>query len=180
MNTARLALALPLLFAVLTTVQHTSEAATADTIQPTLSYSYYIATGSFEGFSFTLSKRMNVQMVLNIDNTVPLDVLTFPAVITKEQYGNMMANLAYEQSQDMMEQVLGKGARLTPRQANMPTEQQLFGFPLAKKGAYVHWESGWQVLDGGVYTVVLDNQGTFSPTRGDAPVQVLLYSAPAP
>lgn len=151
---------------------------TDTTTKDSLSYSFYIPQEGLESFSFTLNGRQNVALALVIDNTVPLDVLVFPGKITKQQYNHLVMTVGLEEGQDAMEEILGKGARLTPKDPNVPRADDLFSLPLSKKGAYVNWQSEWQVLDAGTYTVFLDNSGNFSPSRGDAPVQVGVYSAP--
>ncbi|VVQ23668.1 hypothetical protein [Pseudomonas fluorescens] len=149
-----------------------------ENIEPALNYSFYVATETMERFTFTAHKRLKAAMIMDIDNTVPLDVVVLPGKWTDEEYTNLLSAIGYEEAQVLIEKTLGKGARMTPPDPNMLTSADIFTMPLSKKGAYVHWESGWQALDEGTYTVFLDNQGNFSPTRGDAPVRLLIYSAP--
>jgi hypothetical protein len=51
-----------------------------------------------------------------------------------------------------------------------------FGDEFSKRAAYHRFESPWVNLEPGTYTIVLDNTGSFTPSRGDAPVHLELYS----
>jgi hypothetical protein len=148
-------------------------------LKPFLTRSYYVATTQVEHFNFTVTKRSKVDLIIDIDNTVPVDVIVFPFNVSEDKYANLLMNMGMEEGQKMIATLFGNDARLTPPDKHALTEADLFALPLSKKGAYGHYESDWQVLAPGTYTVFVDNEGSFTPTRGDAPIRVTMYGVPA-
>ena len=127
----------------------------------------FVATEDAAVVHFNVKGRVKVRMLISIDNAVPLDVVAMSGAVSKNDY--VMA-AAVKSFADVMS-ILSDDAR-----KNNP---DFFGDDLSKQSAYKRFESPWVQLNAGKYSVVLDNTGTFTPTRGDAAVNVKLFWLPA-
>ena len=137
----------------------------------------YVPTKEHAHLTFNIDRKASVLMLIDIDNQVPVDIVTLPTKWTAQNYENLKMSIAMGEASEMMSQLFGKEAteQYLPKNTTGINETSLFAFPLSKRGAYGHLEVRAE-LEPGAYTLFLDNTEDFTPTRGDAPVRVQLYA----
>jgi hypothetical protein len=135
---------------------------------------YYVATKEESLVTFKLPKPAEVALVIDIDNQVPLDIVLWPGPLTETQYANMKVNIGMGQMGDVLRTISGDNSK----PGKKFTEADLFFHPQSKRGAYGHRETAWFPYDAGTSTIVLDNSGDLTTTRGDAPVRVQIWTRP--
>lgn len=137
---------------------------------------YYVATKEESLVTFKLPKAAEVAFVIDIDNQVPLDIVIWPSALTETQYTNMKVSIGMSQMGDVLRTISGDNSK----PGEKFTEAELFFHPQSKRGAHGHRETTWFPYDAGTSTIVLDNSGDFTTTRGDAPVRVQIWTRTLP
>lgn len=126
----------------------------------------YVASETVRRFEFTVREPSAVQLVLDIKNATPLDVVIANGQMSDGEY--LAAAMLVKPLTDTMD--------MLSDQPSKPVD--FFSSPLARQGAYQRFESPFARFEAGVYTVILDNTPAFTPSRGDAPVRLRLMSRP--
>ncbi|WP_420992394.1 hypothetical protein ACKI2N_030155 [Cupriavidus sp. 30B13] len=146
----------------------------APVVRTLLADSYYIATSDFQILRLSLSRAADIKIAVSIDPPVPIDMVVMPFKLTAANYTNLLINMGLDQMCPFLSMLAND--RDKPDCSKTLSEQELFSMvSLSKKGVFAAYETRWVRLDAGEYSVVLDNGGNFTATRGDAPVQIAIY-----
>ncbi|MFM0204515.1 hypothetical protein PQR53_32245 [Paraburkholderia fungorum] len=124
-----------------------------------------------------ISKDVNVKISLRIDQQVPIDLVIVPFKVTDAGYDNLLNGVAFHEAQKSLYEMFGNDSVYGKPSTKDFSEADLFLWPGAKKGAYGEFESDWAEYPASDYTIVLDNSGEITPSRGDAPVQIAVWAA---
>lgn len=151
-------------------------AAVDPAIHMVLQTSSYIPKEELAVLHFSVPKTSNTKIAVNVEQQVPIDMVVLPWSTTENGYDHIMMAIGTHDAQELGK-ALGDTSFLGDPSKNPWTASRLFGYPLSKKGVYGQYESEWVSLSPGDYTIILDNEGNFTPTRGDAPVQIAVYTA---
>ncbi len=145
------------------------------TPQAILNETYYVATKEFQLIQFKLSAASHVAMVTAIDDSVPIDIVVLPFSLTEIQYSNIVMAIGFGEAEELLESI-GLGDQTHAKASKKIRESDLFESPLSKKGAYGQRTTEYHLLRSGTYTIVLDNSGNFTPSRGDVPMRIQLFA----
>lgn len=131
----------------------------------------YVPAEDVKRIAFVINKPAQARLILDIDNDVPLDIVTLAGNVSIAGYGMVTA----ARVMGSVSKALGNDdAGNSDDKDDVKTYAELFTAPLSKEAAYQHYESEWADLKPGEYTVFLDNSGDNTPSRGDAPVHALV------
>ncbi|MEW8347347.1 MAG: hypothetical protein AB2687_03490 [Candidatus Thiodiazotropha taylori] len=126
----------------------------------------YVASKDATIFQFSVSKPTRVRMVLTIKNQAPLDVITEAGKVTEAQYMAAIGTKAIVDVISIFSEDAGK---------DMPN---FFGNSMSQQGVYQNFSTPWVKVDTGNYSIIVDNTNAFTPSRGDAPINLKLYERP--
>lgn len=123
----------------------------------------YVASDDAAIVKFTVKASTQVRMVLTIKNQVPLDVVTTRGSINKTQY---FVALGAKTFSDFVSLFSEDAAGRT---------QDFFGNAMSQRGTYQEFSTPWVNVEPGVYSIIIDNTDAFTPTRGDAIINIKLF-----
>jgi hypothetical protein len=126
----------------------------------------YVAKDDARIFRFNASKPTQIKMVLEIKNEAPLDVMTKAGEISKNEYA---VAIGAKVVADFISLFSTDAAKNNP---------EFFDNPLSHQGVFREFSSPWIEVEPGTYSIVVDNTDAFTPTRGDAPINLKLYERP--
>jgi len=125
-----------------------------------LNQSGYVAKNDTAIYKFTIDEPSEIQMDLTIKNDVPLDVITTGGKVSQLKY---LAAVGLKTVMDI-------GSLFsTDDNERVP---DFFDNALSQKGVFEHFSSPWVKAHAGVYSIIVDNTEAFTPTRGDAPIEL--------
>jgi hypothetical protein len=126
----------------------------------------HIPSGDAGIVHFETQQRLIIKMVARIDKAVPLDIITTPGKVSKQDY---MASAAASEAASTYALFLG----------HEPGEEfDLFDNGMSVQRVKGEFESPWVMADVGVYSIIFDNTDSFTPPRGDTSINVRLYYRP--
>ncbi len=132
----------------------------------------YVATGDAYSQGISIYRPAVVQIVLDVDNKAPTDLLVFRGSISSADYvikGDPQLKILGAIVNAVIPDT-GSGQPADKR--SEPANPQLV---FRKRGVYLHFESDWIDVLPGDYSVVADNTGWVTPSRGDAPVRMRIF-----
>lgn len=139
-----------------------NQAVTPETVAqqpvPILSESIYLASNDLDVYQFNVERAAAFFMLLTIEGDVPIDVITLPKLVKAEQW------------------LLEAELMIIAGVFTLHGTQDVFSSAWSKKAAFREYQSGWINLEPGQYTVILDNTDQFTPSRGDALVNIQIYA----
>ncbi|MFM0226626.1 hypothetical protein [Paraburkholderia dipogonis] len=142
-----------------------------------LQQSHYVPEKQRVVIPLHISKDVNVKISLRIDQQVPIDLVIVPFKVTDVGYDNLLNGVAFHEAQKSLYEMFGDDSVYGKPSKKDFSEADLFLWPGAKKGAYGEFESDWGEYPASDYTIILDNSGEITPSRGDAPVQIAVWAA---
>lgn len=121
-------------------------------------------------------RAVNTKFLIKVDRQVPIDFIVLPYIQSEEGYEKILMAIGFEEAKQFNKEVLGDTSFLGPPSKDPMTRATLFEWGGSKKGVYEEYVSNWVKYPPGDYTVILDNSGEITPTRGDAPVQITVWT----
>ncbi len=157
----------------------TTSAATTD-VEPDVhllyQQSHYVVEKERVVIPLHITRDENVKVSVKIDQPVPIDLIVLPWKETAAGYEKIIEGLAINEAQKENWALFGKDSLLGKPEKGAMTTAHLFLWPGSKKGAYGEYTSEWSPYPADEYTIILDNSGEITPTRGDAPVQIAVWA----
>jgi hypothetical protein len=141
--------------------------------------SHFVAEKTRVVIPLHISKEVSVKVSARIDQPVPIDLVVLPFKVTEDEYDNLTTAVALHEAKKDNYTLFGDSSLLGKPSKKDFTERDLFLWSGSKKGAYGEYESEWDTYPAGDYTIVLDNSGDITPSRGDAPVQIAVWATDA-
>ena len=135
---------------------------------------YIVKEGAFV-YGLNAKGPILIKIQTSIEGDVPVDIIFDKAVINVDEYlkvaKRILINKEINESLEDFKFLLGE-SEASDESASL---EGIFNNSLSKKGAYKQYETKWVRLEPGDYSLVIDNTDLFTPTRGDAPVNVQVF-----
>jgi hypothetical protein len=151
-----------------------SSAPVESAIHTLLQTASYVPEKELVVLHFHVSRTSNIKIAISVDRQVPIDMIVLRGTVIESHYDDILMSITEHDVQE-----LGKalGAARSPEEPPKTywSTAKLFANPLSKEGVYGQYESDWVSVAPANYTIILDNEGHFTPPRGDAPVQIAVY-----
>ena len=111
-------------------------------------------------YHFTLQQESKVRLSVDVLSQHPVDVITTSGHISKPEY---VMSVGLKNLADFF-------TLLFPEESQ-PNTESVFTHPLSKEAAR-DFDSGWQTMSAGRYSVIIDNTNAFTESYGDAKLHI--------
>lgn len=136
---------------------------------PFVDETIFVAGEDAQSYGIRLDSAVQVRLSIDIAEKVPVNVVFQRGKVTPEEY---LMGLGVQMACQLIS--IGEAKSTKGSDCGDP-----FASRLSKRAAYGSFASPWVTLPAGAYTVILDNSGQVSPSRGDAPLRLRVYTKAA-